>query len=292
METFRQMQSVGLKLDSSTLVGLLPSCALLKAINNGICIHGHAIKLGFESDLRVMNATIDMHAKCGCIGHAEKLFQTEFLKDEISWNTMIAGYAQNGRPRTLFLFFVGRVKEKLQRNLVFIVSIIPAYAQLMALNEGKAIHSFIVKTRHEGLVDEGLRIFESTRYENYIEPYLEHHACMVDLLGRAGKIEEAWAFIQRMHMKPDAGVWGALLGACRIHLTVEWDDAHKMRMVMHSKRLKKFLVAVGLEEKIATVEKFICLKEWREAGHILPMRFMLNNLYENRETMIHYRNIQ
>ncbi|KAL4188479.1 hypothetical protein AMTRI_Chr08g202530 [Amborella trichopoda] len=296
METFRQMQSVGLKLDSSTLVGLLPSCALLKAINNGICIHGHAIKLGFESDLRVMNATIDMHAKCGCIGHAEKLFETEFLKDEISWNTMIAGYAQNGRPKD----------AKLQRNLVFIVSIIPAYAQLMALNEGKAIHSFIVKTRffssiivsnsligmyskcghlgmareifdlmpyrdivswnamlsryaihghgqdaiflfsqkrensvlfddlsllsvlsacrHEGLVDEGLRIFESTRYENYIEPYLEHHACMVDLLGRAGKIEEAWAFIQRMHMKPDAGVWGALLGACRIHLTVELGD--------------------------------------------------------------------
>ncbi|XP_011624817.1 pentatricopeptide repeat-containing protein At2g39620 [Amborella trichopoda] len=354
METFRHMQSVGLKLDSSTLVGLLPSCALLKAINNGNCIHGHAIKLGFESDLHVMNATIDMYAKCGCIGHAEKLFETEFVKDEISWNTMIAGYAQNGRPKdAVSIFCWMREKEELQPNLVSIVNIIPAYAQLAALNEGKTIHSYIVKTgffssiivinslidmyskcghlgmareifdlmphrdmvswnamlsgyaihghgqdaiflfsqmrensvlfddlsllsvlsacRHEGLVDEGLRIFESMRYENYIEPNMEHHACMVDLLGRAGKIEEAWAFIQRMPMKPDAGVWGALLGACRIHLNVElgeralshlvdlepenpahyvvlsnihaslgrWDDAHKMRMVMHSKRLKK-----------------------------------------------------
>ncbi|XP_020525031.1 pentatricopeptide repeat-containing protein At2g01510, mitochondrial-like [Amborella trichopoda] len=211
------------------------------------------IKLGFESDLHVMNATIDMYAKCGCIGHAEKLFETEFVKDEISWNTMIAGYAQNGQPKdAVSIFCWMREKEELQPNLVSIVSIIPAYAQLAALNEGKTIHSYIVKTGHEGLVDEGLRIFESMRYENYIEPNLEHHACMVDLLGRAGKIEEAWTFIQRMPMKPDAGVWGALLGACRIHLNVEWDDAHKMRMVMHSKRLKKFLVAVGLEEKIAT----------------------------------------
>ncbi|KAL4188478.1 hypothetical protein AMTRI_Chr08g160370 [Amborella trichopoda] len=251
METFRHMQSAGLKLDSSTLVGLLPSCALIKAINNGNCIHGHAIKLGFESDLHVMNATIDMYAKCECIGHAEKLFETEF--DAVS------------------IFCWMREKEELQPNLVSIVrktihsyivktgffssiivinSLIDMYSKcghlgmareifdLMphrdmvswnAMLSGYAIHGhgqdaiFLFSQMRE-FFDEGLRIFESMRYENYIEQNLEHHACMVDLLGRAGKIEEAWAFIQRMPMKPNAGVWGALLGACRIHLNVELGD--------------------------------------------------------------------
>ncbi|XP_058099528.1 pentatricopeptide repeat-containing protein At2g39620 [Magnolia sinica] len=300
MKMFHQLQSAGLRPDSGTMVGVLPACVLLGAHDQGMCVHGKIIKSGFESDLHVKNAIMDMYAKCGSLSSAEFLFdEIVSNKDEISWNIMIAGYTQNGRAKDAISAFHQMRAESLQPNLVTIVSVLPAAAFLAALREGMALHSYVIRTgfesnvlvgnslidmyakcgrldfskkffdgmdgrdivswnamlsgyavhghgedavslftkiqedcmevdsvsfisvlsacRHGGLIDEGRKIFNAMSSVYHLEPDLEHYACMVDLLGRAGRLDEAWRFIQMMPMAPDAGVWGALLGACRMH---------------------------------------------------------------------------
>ncbi|KAH7840932.1 hypothetical protein Vadar_023485 [Vaccinium darrowii] len=92
--------------------------------------------------------------------------------------------------------------------------------------------------RHSGLVEEGRKHFESMRKDYSIGPGLEHCACMVDLLGRAGQLAEAYEFIDNMPSEPDSDVWGALLGACRIHAG-RWEDVARLRKLMEERELKK-----------------------------------------------------
>ncbi|URE46030.1 hypothetical protein MUK42_33055 [Musa troglodytarum] len=303
LEFFNRLRLAGHCPDPGTMVGALPSCALLNALEIGACLHGLVIKNSFNSDLHVKNATIDMYAKCGDLPSAEFLFlETKSHEDVISWNTMFAGYMYDGRATEAISAFRLMRAENMKPNLISLISILPAAAFLAALREGSALHSYIIKIgfvsqvlvgnclidmytkcgrlnnardffnqmdqkdtvswnvmlagyaihghgesaislflqmkdtfvkpdsvsflgvlsacRHAGLVAEGKKFFESMMTEHHLEPNVEHYACMVDLLGRAGQLGEAWSLIQRMPMTPDAGVWGALLGACRMHSDV------------------------------------------------------------------------
>ncbi|XP_072959788.1 pentatricopeptide repeat-containing protein At2g39620 [Typha angustifolia] len=354
LKMFQIFHSEGKQPDPGTMVGVLPAYALLNNLREGTCIHGMVIKYGFESDLHLKNATIDMYAKCGDLPSSESLFNaTRFHKDIISWNTMIAGYMHNGQASEAISAFHLMRAENIKPNLVSLVSLLPATAYLAALRDGLTLHSYAIRSgfesnvlvgnclldmyskcgrldyawnffnqmshrdtvswnvmlagyavhgqgdsaislfshmkdscieadmvtylgvlsacRHGGLVAEGKKIFDSMIHENIVEPNLEHYACMVDLLGRAGQLDEAWNLIQRMPMTPDAGVWGALLGACRMHSDIKigeialkqlarlepanaahyvvlsniyaqvgrWSDAGKMRTTMSETRLKK-----------------------------------------------------
>lgn len=304
MEMFRQLQLSGVLPDSGTMVGVVPACALFGDLGQGTCIHGRIIKFGFESDCHVTNALIDMYAKCGNLSSAEFLFKrTEFAKDEVSWNVMIAVYLQSGHAKEAISTFHQMKFEGFQPNLVTIVSTLPAAAHLASLKEGGSFHAYIVQMglesntlvgnslidmyakcgrldyaekifcemqnkdaiswnamlsgyavhglgacateffslmqessvevdsvsfvsvlsacRHAGLVDEGRKIFYSMLEKHHIEPDMEHYACVVDLLGRAGLFDETLNLIELMPMEPDAGVWGALLGACRMHSNVK-----------------------------------------------------------------------
>ncbi|XP_057979457.1 pentatricopeptide repeat-containing protein At2g39620 [Malania oleifera] len=304
MEMFHKLRLSGMHLDPGTMVGVLPACALLDDLEQGVYIHGQIIKSGFESDYHVKNALIDMYAKCGSLSSAEFLFnETGFSKDEVSWNVMIAGYMQNGHAKEAISTFHRMKSENFRPNLVTLVSVLPAAAYLAALREGMSIHAFVVQKgfqsntlignslidmyakcgrldfsqfffdemnnkdkvswnallagyaihgcgdraielfslmqennaefdsvsflsilsacRHAGLVEEGRQIFYLMREKHHLEPGLEHYACMVDLLGRAGLFDESSGFIRRMPIEPDAGVWGALLGACRMHNNVK-----------------------------------------------------------------------
>ncbi|CAL5365827.1 unnamed protein product [Camellia sinensis] len=304
MEMFCQLQLCGERADSGTMVGVVPACALLGDLDLGNCIHGLVKKCGFQSDCHVKNALIDMYAKCGSLSSAESLFnETEFTKDEVSWNAIIAGYVQNGRAKEAISAFHQMKLAALQPNLVTIVIILPAAACLASMKEGTSFHAYVIQMgfqsntivgnalidmyakcghldfsekifndmeykdmiswnsmlvgfavhgqadraiaffslmqesdvevdsvsfvsvlsacRHAGLIDKGRKIFYSMTKEHNLDPDLEHYACMVDLLGRAGLFEETLDLIQTMPMEPDAGIWGALLSACRMHSNVK-----------------------------------------------------------------------
>ncbi|KAJ0113166.1 hypothetical protein Patl1_00002 [Pistacia atlantica] len=74
---------------------------------------------------------------------------------------------------------------------------------------------------HVGQVDESLKLFKCMTEVYGIEPLVEHYACLVDLLGRTGRLHEAFDMVRGMKMKPNAGIWDTLLGACQTHQNLE-----------------------------------------------------------------------
>eukprot|EP01018_Ginkgo_biloba_P002631 Gb_30096 [translate_table: standard] len=242
----------GVKPDSKTFATLLPVCANLAALEQGMDIHEEVIKSGFQSDLFVANALLDMYAKCGSIELARDLFDKMNQRDTISWTSMISGYAMHGCGNEAVMLFEQMQHSGVNPNHVTLVCVLSACC-------------------HAGLVDEGWKYFDCMSHYYHITPAMEHYGCMVDLLGRAGHLHEAQDFINKMPIKPDAIVWGCLLGACTKYNNIElgecvaehlfeldpenatpyvllsniyaaacrWDDIENLRRVMKDRRVKR-----------------------------------------------------
>ncbi|KAJ0987386.1 hypothetical protein J5N97_005742 [Dioscorea zingiberensis] len=198
MSLFSAMEAAGEKPDAVTVVAVLSACSQTGSLKLGRLMNGYAIANGFGENVVVLNALIDMYAKCGCIGEARRLFNSMTDKTVVSWTTMISGHALNGDVEEALDVFSQMVESNLKPNHVTFLSVLQACT-------------------HGGFLDRGWSYFKMMTRVYQIKPRLEHHACMVDLLGRRGRVKEALEFILSMPFKPDAGVWGALLGACIIH---------------------------------------------------------------------------
>ncbi|XP_059066074.1 pentatricopeptide repeat-containing protein At2g22070-like [Cryptomeria japonica] len=202
LETYKEMQLAGVKPISTTFVSILPACAKMGALEQGIHIHQTVIESGFLSDVVVASSLVDMYAKCGSILTAYKLFDKMPQKDVVSWNAIIVGYAQNG-------FSKGAIK----------------LFELMKYSGTNPDHvSFfcvLLACIHAGLVDEGCKYFNAMSDSYCIMPTFDHYVCMVDLLGRAGYLDETLNFIIKMPIKPMVVVWTSLLGACRSHKNIK-----------------------------------------------------------------------
>ncbi|PSS33289.1 Pentatricopeptide repeat-containing protein [Actinidia chinensis var. chinensis] len=199
---FHQMKLEALQPNLVTIVSVLPAAAYLAAIKEGMCFHAYVIQMGFQSNTVVGNSLIDMYAKCGRLDFSEKVFNNMENKDDISWNSMLAGYAVHGQGDRAIACF-----SRMQESDVGVDSI--------------SFLTVLSACRHAGLIEEGRKIFYLMQKKHNLDPDLEHYACMVDLLGRAGLFDEATDLIRTMPVEPDAGVWGALLGACRMHSNVK-----------------------------------------------------------------------
>jgi pentatricopeptide repeat protein len=202
LKIFRQMQQSDVKPDSNTYATVLPAFANLAALEQGMEIHEEIIKNGLQSDVFVANALVDMYAKCGSIENACNVFEKIHPKSVISWNTMIAGYSMHGAGKEALKLFEQMRLCNTKPNHVTLLSVLSACC-------------------HSGLVVEGWHFFHSMSQSYQITPSMEHYSCMVDLLGRAGYLNEALDFIVKMPIKPGATVWSCLLGACRIHDNIE-----------------------------------------------------------------------
>ncbi|KAG5008858.1 hypothetical protein JHK87_017373 [Glycine soja] len=190
-----------LKPNSVTLVCVLSACARIGALTCGKEIHAHALRTGVSFDGFMPNAILDMYVRCGRKEYAWKQFFS--VDHEVtSWNILLTGYAERGKGAHATELFQRMVESNVSPNEVTFISILCACSR-------------------SGMVAEGLEYFNSMKYKYSIMPNLKHYACVVDLLGRSGKLEEAYEFIQKMPMKPDPAVWGALLNSCRIHHHVE-----------------------------------------------------------------------
>eukprot|EP01018_Ginkgo_biloba_P030400 Gb_19693 [translate_table: standard] len=247
-----QMQLGGVKVNLVTITIILSACAQIAALQLGKMIHASIIRGGFESDVFVGSALIDMYAKCGSVEIAFEVFNKMVAKNVVSWNAMIAGYGMHGQGEKALTLYHQMQQAGVKPDDITFVAVLSACS-------------------HAGLVNEGWQYFDQMSRDYGIIPRVEHYACMVDLLGRAGRLEEAHEFIKNMPIKPDAGVWGALLGACRVYCSTKlgelvaehllelependgnyvllsniyaaagrWDDVAKMRKLMKDKGLKK-----------------------------------------------------
>ncbi|XP_008796031.3 pentatricopeptide repeat-containing protein At2g03880, mitochondrial [Phoenix dactylifera] len=199
VDLFMQMKRAGFLANQGTLTSVLRACTGMVLLEMGKQVHVHVLK--YERDLILDNALLDMYCKCGSLEEADALFQRMPERDVISWSTMISGLAQNGRSLDSLRLF-----ESMK-----VIGPIPNYITIVGV---------LFACSHAGLVEEGRYYFRSMQKLFGIEPGREHYGCMVDLLGRAGKLEEAVKFIHDMNFKPDSVIWRTLLGACRVHRNV------------------------------------------------------------------------
>jgi pentatricopeptide repeat protein len=205
LELFQKMQQEGVQPDTVTYVGVLNACASIMALEEGRCAHEQIIQSGCESDVFVGSSLVDMYAKCGSMEDACRVFNSMPSHDVFSWNALLGGFAMHGQGKEALVHFERMCEEGVHPGDVTFVCLLSACS-------------------HAGFVDEGLRFYALMTTVYKIPAKLEHCTCMVDLLGRAGHLQEAENIIQGMPCKPDAAVWMALLGACRIHGNLEMGE--------------------------------------------------------------------
>ncbi|PHT28972.1 hypothetical protein CQW23_31423 [Capsicum baccatum] len=312
----REMQSSGETPTSVTLTNVLPACARIGYLRSGKEIHARSIRNGSVTDLFVSNAITDMYAKCGCLNLAQNVFDMS-LRDEVSYNILIVGYSQTSHCSKSLELFSEMVLNGMKHDTVSFVGVLSAWATISAIKQGKEIHALAVRRMfhehlfvsnslldlytkcgridlsrnvfdrienrdvaswntmilgygmlgdlhtavdmfeamgedgvehdsvsyiavvsacsHGGLVDKGKKYFNDMLARN-IEPSQMHYACMVDLLGRSGLMDEAINLITGLPFKLDSNVWAALLGACRLRGNVDlgsWAAEHLLKLQPH-----------------------------------------------------------
>ncbi|XP_062227855.1 pentatricopeptide repeat-containing protein At1g11290, chloroplastic [Phragmites australis] len=208
---FSRMQLENVKPDSFTLVSVIPAVADISDPLQARWIHGYSIRQHLDQDVYVLTALIDMYAKCGRVTIARSLFNSARERHVITWNAMIHGYGSHGFGKVAVeLFEEMKGTGRLPNETTFL--------------------SVLTACSHGGLVDEGRNFFASMKEDYGLEPGMEHYGTMVDLLGRAGKLDEAWSFIQNMPTEPGISVYGAMLGACKLHKNVELAEKSARRI--------------------------------------------------------------
>ena len=198
LELFFAMQAEGMRPDCYTVVGALSACTRLGALDLGRRAVGMLRWDEFLDNPVLGTALIDMYAKCGSTAEAWMVFQQMTKRDIIVWNAMILGLGMTGHEKIAFAL-VGQMEKS-----------------GMALNDNTFI-GLLCSCTHTGLVKDGRRYFHNMTQSYRISPRVEHYGCMVDLLSRAGLLEEAHQLIEDMPMQANAVIWGALLGGCKIH---------------------------------------------------------------------------
>ncbi|XP_042495771.1 pentatricopeptide repeat-containing protein At4g14170-like isoform X1 [Macadamia integrifolia] len=251
LHLFLEMRVTGLKHDTVSFVGVLSACANLTAIDKGKEIHGMCVRKQLHSHLFVANSILDLYMKCGRIDLARLVFDGMLCKDVASWNTIILGYGMEGKMDLAIDLFDAMRDNDVEYDSISYIAVLSACS-------------------HGGMVEKGRKYFDQMCSQG-IEPSQMHYACMVDLLGRAGHLEEASELIRSLPVEPDANIWGALLGACRFSGHIElarwaaehlfelkpehcgyyillsnmyaeagnWDEANKVRELMRSRGVKK-----------------------------------------------------
>lgn len=252
LELFRMMQASDVKPNEVTVVAVLPACAHLGALDLGQWVHAYIRRQRIKMDVYVTAALVDMYGRCGTLEDARKVFDHAVKRDAFLCSTMIEVFAMHGRAGEACQVFDFMRNKGIRPNDVTFIGLLRACS-------------------HVGLVEIGLKYFNMMTEEFKLVPKVEHFGCMVDLLGRAGHLEEAHDLILGMPMKPPPVVWASLLGACKIHGNVKlaevvalhlielepqccanyvmlaniyskanrWEDAAKVRRMMKEKGLAK-----------------------------------------------------
>ncbi|KAF6151169.1 hypothetical protein GIB67_037377 [Kingdonia uniflora] len=167
-------------------------------LKQGQRCHSRIIKLGLNTDPIVSSALLDMYAKRGNIHESKRVFEETAQKSLVAWTSIISAHARHSDYESVMVLFEEMKKECVEPDPITFLALFASCSR-------------------SGMVDMGIQIFDSMIKEHHIEPTQEHYSCMVDMLGRAGRLEEAEKFMGRMHMKPGLSMLQSLLGACKMH---------------------------------------------------------------------------
>ncbi|KAK8500499.1 hypothetical protein V6N13_046897 [Hibiscus sabdariffa] len=202
IDLFRNMVDTKLEVDSKTFSIILKACSGMTDLEQGRGIHSLALKSGFHQDCYVETAVIDLYCKCGNIGDAERAFSYASTDNLAAWNAMITGYAQHGCYNEAFKLY----------DIMIVCRIEPDEITYLGL---------LTSCCHAGLLQEAQSYMNSMVECHGLIPHLEHYACMVDLLGRVGLLEDAKKMLDEMPIEPDARMWQILLSACCLHGNID-----------------------------------------------------------------------
>lgn len=197
-----QMVASGLKFDAAAAISILAASAESGLLSLGMRVHSIIKRSNLNSNASVLNALLDMYAKCGSLEKAFDVFNNMPKKDLVSWNTMLHGLGVHGHGKEAIELFSRMRSEGIRPDRVTFIAV-------------------LCSCNHAGLIDEGIDYFYSMEKVYDLVPQVEHYGCLVDLLGRGGRLKEAIKVVQTMPMQPNVVIWGALLGACRMHNSVD-----------------------------------------------------------------------
>ncbi|KAI5083843.1 hypothetical protein GOP47_0000012 [Adiantum capillus-veneris] len=229
-QLFEQMKQEGLLANKYVFSSMISACANQATADVGKRMDVLVTGPGFQSDIVLSTALVNMYCKCGCLQLARSVFDSMMTRDLICWNTMLDGYALYGDSLVDVLeFFDFMQREGAVPDSASFVSIISSCASLVELLEGQSFHTAVVLrgfeadtalataivTMHAGLLDEGRRWWLSMQCDYGIEPIPDHYDCMIDLFSRVGQLDEAEDFLKKMPLKATAISWMSLLSACR-----------------------------------------------------------------------------
>uniref|UniRef100_A0ACD5TED3 Uncharacterized protein n=1 Tax=Avena sativa TaxID=4498 RepID=A0ACD5TED3_AVESA len=200
--------------DDATFVAVLGACARLGALDAGMWVHAHyARRTGRNAaaDGVVGNALLDMYAKCGAVEQAAEVFDAMARRDVYTYTSMISGLAAHGRGEDALALFADMRRAGVRPNEVTFLGVLSACC-------------------HAGFVEDGLRHLDAMWEVHGVAPGVEHYGCVVDMLGRAGRLDEAEDLVSVMPVRPDAPIWGSLLSACRAHGHIDRAERVMRRM--------------------------------------------------------------
>ncbi|XWS23038.1 hypothetical protein CRYUN_Cryun29cG0087300 [Craigia yunnanensis] len=215
---FCDMQRNGISPDYYTLGSVISSCVNLASLEEGVQFHGQAIVSGLLSFTTVSNALVTLYGKCGNLEDANLLFNEMNFRDEVAWTALVSGYSQFGKANETIDLFQRMLAHGLKPDAVTFVGVLSACSRA-------------------GLVEKGYQYFASMVKKHGIMPVVDHYTCMIDLLSRAGRLEEARCFINKMPFPPDAIGWSTLLSSCRLHGNLEigkWAAASLQEVEPHN----------------------------------------------------------
>nr|GMD39600.1 pentatricopeptide repeat-containing protein At4g16470-like isoform X1 [Ipomoea batatas] len=198
LSLFYNLKQSGLNPDQYTFSSVFRACASLAILEQGRQAHAMMIKCQISRNIVVNSALMDMYFKCSSPYDGYLVFEKSLERNVITWTALISGLGQHGRVVEVLEFFNRMISEGFRPNTVTFLAVLSACS-------------------HGGFVDKGKEYFSSMSRDYGLQPSGKHYAAIVDLLGRAGRLEEAYEFVKNSPCKEHSVLWGALLGACKVH---------------------------------------------------------------------------
>nr|GMC55921.1 pentatricopeptide repeat-containing protein At5g50390, chloroplastic [Ipomoea batatas] len=234
---YYEMQEAGVQMSSATFTIVLRVCTRLASVEHAKQAHAGLVRHGFGSDIIANTALIDFYSKWGRIEDARNVFNKMPKKNVISWNALIAGYGNQGRGVEAIELFDKMAYEGMVPNHVTFLAVLSACS-------------------YSGLTDLGWEIFDSMRRDYKVKPRQMHYACMIELLGREGLLDEACSLLRDVPFRPSLNMWAALLTACRVHENSVLGKLAAERLYeLGPKKLSNYIVLLNIYNSLGKLEE-------------------------------------